>query len=227
MECFFCNRCDSTVVEVASCASRCDPVCAHPRCFRRRHTFAVWRRKHSHRDNHETEVCVRLGCVAKMTPLRTSVPLPPKTSECVILDAVPDHELRDPSRPCAFLGRDGRPCRHPALDNGACRIHKRDADLLLQMTREKEDEELACPPLPQTIDDVVVEEEEVPPVDTRRDASTQVNLRCNQDLVKELRDTVSALRKENASLVATNASRDADLLLMRTEVLRVIDRLVE
>jgi hypothetical protein len=95
------------------------------------------------------------------------------------------------------------------------------------MTREKEDEELACPPLPQTIDDVVVEEEEVPPVDTRRDASTQVNLRCNQDLVKELRDTVSALRKENASLVATNASRDADLLLMRTEVLRVIDRLVE
>ena len=189
------------------------------------------------------ELCVRPGCTAKMTPLRKSTPaLDTSRIAAPRRTKTPDFELSDPSRPCAFLGRDGRPCRRPALDNGACRFHKKDADLLMNMTRDKEDEELLCPPLPQTIDEVVMEGQEC--IETQ-DATTQASLRGGRDdphdLVKELRDTVYALRKENAKvrtenadlrkenarLLAKNASRDADLLLMRTEVLRVIDRLVE
>ena len=41
--------------------------------------------------------------------------------------------LDDPSCPCCFMGRDGLPCRRPAVSNNACTRHARDAQFMCMM----------------------------------------------------------------------------------------------
>lgn len=135
--CLLCHGTDDAVVGVATCTDRC-VVYAHESCFRNRRSSNAFRRKNGRRSNGDAEVCLASGCVAKCIVRRatadcgTTTTFKDRGERCV--DATAD--LTDPDRPCSFLGRDGRPCRHPAVRSGACRLHLRSADLMLRMVSD-------------------------------------------------------------------------------------------
>lgn len=136
--CLLCHETDDTVVGVATCTDRC-VVNAHESCFRNRRSSNAFRRKNGRRSNGDAEVCLASGCVAKCLVRRWT------TTDCGTTTFATGHgerhvdasdDLSDPDHPCSFLGRDGRPCRHPAARSGACRLHLRSADLMLRMVRD-------------------------------------------------------------------------------------------
>ena len=140
MECLLCNVSDTTVAFVATCSNRC-MVMAHPKCWAMRKVTPVWRKKHHDRNNYESEVCVVVGCQGK-----SRVKLLTQASECdndvhtaasvpSVLGAVTP--LDDPSHPCCFIGRDGLPCRRPAVSQNACTRHAYNANYLCSMIKRQ------------------------------------------------------------------------------------------
>lgn len=135
MECLLCNTTDESVTVVATCSNRCS-VAAHSKCWGMRRVSASWRKKHYDRGNYDNEVCMVVGCQGKCKvriPVRTehvktvthTTKEETRTADATLLD--------DPPRPCCFMGRDGLPCRRPAVANNACTRHAREAELMCRM----------------------------------------------------------------------------------------------
>lgn len=135
MECILCNTTDETVAIVATCSNRCS-ITAHPRCWGMRRVSTGWRKKHHDRCNEDNEVCMVAGCHGKCKvkiPIHTDHATKTTHSKEVTRTVVAT--LDDPSRPCCFMGRDGLPCRRPAVANNACTRHAREAELMCKMVK--------------------------------------------------------------------------------------------
>ena len=123
---------------VATCASRC-VVTAHPACFVRRRAATIFRKKHHDRSNGAPELCLSAGCTSRVRACRG-----PRDAECASkrdrVDAKTTAVECSPccDDPCSFLRRDGTPCQRPAVRDGACRLHLRDADVMRRMMDDNE-----------------------------------------------------------------------------------------
>lgn len=203
MQCVLCNVTDANVATMATCSNRCT-VMAHPGCFQKRQTFPQWRKKHHDRNNADSEVCLGVGCQGKCK-VRAVV-----RNECAREtprfrdSSTVDTPLDDPSRPCCFTGRDGLPCRRPAVCNNACTRHTREAEIMCMMVK-KQNEVVATAPVvsqetpvetkrvrnavAQTVEEITT---------TRNDAPTQtiVGMETNDDLRKEIEEMEYAAHRE-------------------------------
>lgn len=140
MECVLCTDTDEHVTTVATCSNRCC-VTAHPQCWEMRKVSGAWRKKHHNRGNDDTEVCMVVGChgkckakiISSAERFHDETYVSENTSTLVDVAAVDD-----PTRPCCFMGRDGLPCRRPAVANNACTRHSRDALIMCKMIERSE-----------------------------------------------------------------------------------------
>ena len=201
MQCVLCNETDANVATMATCSNRCT-VMAHAGCFQKRQTFPQWRKKHHDRDNAEAEVCLLVGCQGKckVKPVvRNERVRETHKFKDTSTTAVP---LDDPSRPCCFTGRDGLPCRRPAVANNACTRHAREAKVMCMMVKRQEEVVVPAPvkstdtveettrvknAVAQTVDEV-----------TGNHAATQtiVGMETNEDLRKEIEEMEYAAHRE-------------------------------
>ena len=133
MRCLLCDTTDETVTVVATCSNRCS-VAAHPKCWEMRKVSVEWRKKHHDRGNEESEVCMVAGWQGKCKNKISARTEQGKDATRVRNDTSTIYAtLDDPSRPCCFIGRDGLPCRRPAVSNHACTRHAREAQRLCKM----------------------------------------------------------------------------------------------
>ena len=139
MQCVVCDGVDDTVVEVATCTNRC-VVTSHAECFLRRRSTPRWKGKHYCRKNETSEVCLVVGCLGKCRTKVSHAREKPSDGATGRIRAphIDGTMLDDPERPCCFLGRDGLPCRRPAVSNGACTRHAREAEVMCNMVEKAE-----------------------------------------------------------------------------------------
>ena len=142
--CILCNESSGKVTQVATCANKCE-IYAHDACFKSRRSSTLFRKKHHDRGNHDAEICLASGCCAKFIP-RRGVAAPDVCLKPPARDTTPSvkgtTDVDDPDCPCSFMGNDGLPCRRAAIRNGACRVHSRNADLMLRMVKDIEREDV-------------------------------------------------------------------------------------
>lgn len=195
MQCVLCNETDANVTTAATCSNRCT-VMAHAVCFQKRQTFPQWRKKHHDRDNAEAEVCLLVGCQGKCK-VKAAVRNERVRETHKFKDtSTTDVPLDDPSHPCCFTGRDGLPCRRPAVANNACTRHAREAEIMCMMVKKQETAAVVSAPVEST--EIPEETKRVKnavaqtTVDevTRNHASTQtiVEMETNEDLRKEIEE---------------------------------------
>lgn len=192
MQCILCNASDANVAPVATCSNRCT-VTAHVQCFQKRQTFPQWRKKHYDRDNADAEVCLSVGCQGKCKVKAVVRNERARETHMSKDPSTVDMPLDDPSCPCCFIGRDGLPCRRPAVSNNACTRHAREAKIMCMMVK-KQDEVVAPPVVTQTSVTQPVEEIKT----TCNHASTQtiVELQTTDDLRKEIEEMEHAAHRE-------------------------------
>jgi hypothetical protein len=201
MQCVLCNVSDRNVTTVATCSNRCT-VMAHTGCFHKRQTFPQWRKKHHTRDNLEPEVCLTVGCPGKCkikTAVRNETVCETRKFKDTSTTDVP---LDDPSRPCCFTGRDGLPCRRPAVSNNACSRHARDAEIMCMMVKTQVGEAVISAPnepteTPETtkrVKNAVMQT--VDEVRTPRDNEPIAAMETNDDLRKDIEEMEYAAHRE-------------------------------
>ena len=203
MQCLLCNVSDANVATMATCSNRCT-VMAHAECFQKRQTFPQWRKKHHDRDNAEAEVCLMVGCQGKCrvkTTVRNERVRETHKHKDTSSTGTP---LDDPTRPCCFTGRDGLPCRRPAVANNACTRHAREAEIMCMMVKKQEEVEVVSAPvepkeMPEETKRVknAVAQTTVEEV-TRNHAATQtiMEMETNEDLRKEIEEMEYAAHRE-------------------------------
>lgn len=207
-----CDYClEEGAVATGTCTNRC-AVYAHDECVAKRHAMPLWRKKHTNRGNHEAELCPRPGCHGKMRFRRVpggatnDIHLPKTNQERATID------LQDPLAPCSFVGRDGRPCRRKAIDQGACRLHARDAAVLRQMTQSLEQDEVTCLPCDKQTTaqshEVTCPRREEPMATTLSDAATQTE--DESQLRKDLEDTHEQLEVSRSLVRKLHEERRID-----------------
>lgn len=223
MQCVLCNETDANVATVATCSNRCT-VMAHAGCFQKRQTFPQWRKKHHGRDNAEAEVCLLVGCQGKckVKPVVRNERV--RETHTLKDTSTADVPLDDPSRPCCFIGRDGLPCRRPAVTNNACTRHTREAEIMCMMVKKQETTAVVSAPVEttemqeetkcvknavaQTVDEV-----------TRNHASTQtiVEMETNEDLRKEIEEMEYAAHREALRITRLEIKMENDREELDTE----------
>lgn len=205
MQCNLCTVTDANVAAMATCSNRCT-VMAHAECFQKRQTFPQWRKKHYDRDNADSEVCLMIGCQGKCK-VKAAVRNERAHETRKFKDAsTTDASLDDPLRPCCFTGRDGLPCRRPAVANNACTRHAREAEIMCMMVKKQDEEAVVSTPIewkemPEETKRVknAVAQTTVVEVKTPRDnASTQtiLEMETNEDLRKEIEEMEYAAHRE-------------------------------
>lgn len=137
--CAFCHQAGDGVCQVGVCSNRCE-VWAHSECFDARFRSAEWRKKHAHRGGREAEMCPNASCAGKFRRKMARAMPQGEEDERRVPETVSSatKKRQDECAPCAFLGRDGTPCRRAAVAHGACRLHARDALLLDAMVRKQD-----------------------------------------------------------------------------------------
>lgn len=201
MQCVLCNVTGTDVVTMASCSNRCT-VMAHPECFQKRQTFPQWKKKHHDRANAEAEVCLMVGCQGKCRVKTTVRNERARETHRFKNSMAVDTLLDDPTRPCCFTGRDGLPCRRPAVSNNACTRHAREAEVMCMMVKKQEEVVVPAPVMStDTVEETArVRNAVVQTVDevTRNHAATQtvVEMETNEDLRKEIEEMEYAAHRE-------------------------------
>ena len=149
MQCILCENIDDTVETVATCADRCT-ITAHPACFVRRKPPLHGENKHHGRSNghpksasHPVAFHVCASCADRREPDASQ-----RTSRCEI--AVRRSNDR-PENPRSFLRRDGTPCLREAVENGACRLHRRDAEVMHRMMAHTMSDSLRSPTIERIV----------------------------------------------------------------------------
>lgn len=150
-------------------------------------------------------MCLLIGCQGKCK-IKTAVRNERVRETHKFKDtSTTDVPLDDPSRPCCFTGRDGLPCRRPAVANNACTRHSRDAEIMCMMVKKQEegeavvstsDEQKTKPEETKCVREAVAQTAEVRT--TRNNASTQtiVEMETKDDLRKEIEDMEYAAHRE-------------------------------
>ena len=224
MQCVLCNETDANVATVATCSNRCT-VMAHAVCFQKRQTFPQWRKKHHDRDNAEAEVCLLVGCQGKCK-VKAAVRNERVRETHKFKDtSTTDVPLDDPSHPCCFTGRDGLPCRRPAVANNACTRHAREAEIMCMMVKKQETAAVVSAPVEST--EIPEETKRVKnavaqtTVDevTRNHASTQtiVEMETNEDLRKEIEEMEYAAHREALRITRLEIKMENDREELDTE----------
>lgn len=232
--CLLCNESSGEIANVATCSNRCD-IFAHESCFKARKSTTIFRRKHHDRGNHDSEVCLASGCCGKFIPRRTSVeksvgePLVSTKSGA----SLPRESLDDPDHPCSFMGRDGLPCRRPAIRNGACRVHSRNADLMRRMMQDVEREDRNKGVMTDTVSTVCVAVQTTATKEGRSNDDI-TELQRNMEAVirhyqSNTRDTseVETLKQTNASLMRRVDEMTSRIAALESERTRLSDSLKE
>lgn len=138
------------------------------------------------RGNDDAEVCPMQGCIGKMQRFRTTKKDTMVTKCARYPESKTDEKanaLDDPERPCAFMGRDGLPCRRAAIVDGGCRLHAKEANARLAMIGRMEANSVAKETSVQ-----------VPPDDTRT-TKTHENKK-----IKDLELRVARLTEEKKKM---------------------------
>lgn len=196
MQCLLCNVTDATVATMATCSNRCT-VTAHAGCFQKRQTFPQWRKKHHDRANADSEVCIVVGCQGKCK-VKTAVRNGYITeTHRVMHTSMTAVSLDDPSHPCCFTGRDGLPCRRPAVSNNACSRHAREAEVMCMMVMKQDETVSAVPNVSQETPFETVRiknavAQTVDEVKTTRSASTQTMVQTETD--DDLRNDIDEMQ---------------------------------
>ena len=208
MECLLCNIADETVSVVATCSNRCS-VAAHPKCWGMRKVGAAWRKKHHDRGNEDSELCMVVGCQGKC-----KARIPVRAEHAKTVSHITKEETRtvdatldDPTRPCCFMGRDGLPCRRPAVANNACTRHAREAELMCKMV------EKSSAPAPV---------ETPPPTEEKRrvrNSSCQTTEPWDEaeELRKELKEMEYAAHREALRITRLDIKLEADREALEVE----------